>query len=45
MDRIHKSVNGKLAEMSVVQRTLFKLGFNYKMQQVARGADSPMCNM
>ncbi|XP_057175084.1 long-chain-fatty-acid--CoA ligase 4b [Triplophysa rosa] len=45
MDRIHKSVNGKLSEMSVVQRTLFKLGFNYKMQQVVRGADSPMCNM
>lgn len=45
MDRICKSVNGKLAEMSVVQRTLFKMGYNYKMQRVSQGGDSPVCNM
>ncbi|XP_051530631.1 long-chain-fatty-acid--CoA ligase 4-like isoform X1 [Myxocyprinus asiaticus] len=45
MDRICKDVHGKLREMSVVQRTLFKMGYNYKLQQVLRGADSPVCNM
>ncbi|KTG45346.1 hypothetical protein cypCar_00002201 [Cyprinus carpio] len=34
MDRICKNVNGKLSEMSVVQRTLFKVGYNYKLQKV-----------
>ncbi|XP_051549329.1 long-chain-fatty-acid--CoA ligase 4-like [Myxocyprinus asiaticus] len=45
MDRIFKNVHGKLREMSLVQRTLFKMGYNYKLQQVLRGADSPVCNM
>ncbi|TRY89735.1 hypothetical protein DNTS_027612 [Danionella cerebrum] len=45
MDRICKSVNGKLREMSAIKRTLFKVGYNYKLQQVSRGADSPVCNM
>ncbi len=45
MDRICKNVNGKLREMSVVQRTLFKVGYNYKLQKVSQGADSPVCNM
>ncbi|XP_056313653.1 long-chain-fatty-acid--CoA ligase 4b [Danio aesculapii] len=45
MDRICKNVNGKLQEMSVIKRTLFKLGFDYKLQQVSKGADSPMCDM
>uniref|UniRef100_A0A8C1R3J6 long-chain-fatty-acid--CoA ligase n=1 Tax=Cyprinus carpio TaxID=7962 RepID=A0A8C1R3J6_CYPCA len=45
MDRICKNVNGKLSEMSVVQRTLFKVGYNYKLQKVSQGADSPVCNM
>ncbi|KAG1958497.1 long-chain-fatty-acid--CoA ligase [Pimephales promelas] len=45
MDRICKNVNGKLREMSVLKRTLFKVGYNYKLQQVSRGSDSPMCNM
>uniref|UniRef100_A0A671LZQ2 long-chain-fatty-acid--CoA ligase n=1 Tax=Sinocyclocheilus anshuiensis TaxID=1608454 RepID=A0A671LZQ2_9TELE len=45
MDRICKNVNGKLREMSVIQRTLFKVGYNYKLQKVSQGADSPVCNM
>uniref|UniRef100_A0A8C1Z0D1 long-chain-fatty-acid--CoA ligase n=1 Tax=Cyprinus carpio TaxID=7962 RepID=A0A8C1Z0D1_CYPCA len=45
MDRICKNVNGKLSEMSVVQRTLFKVGYNYKLQKVSQGSDSPVCNM
>ncbi|ROL55477.1 Long-chain-fatty-acid--CoA ligase 4 [Anabarilius grahami] len=40
MDRICKSVNGKLREMSVIRRTLFKVGYNYKLQQVSQGAYS-----
>uniref|UniRef100_A0A8C1K724 long-chain-fatty-acid--CoA ligase n=1 Tax=Cyprinus carpio TaxID=7962 RepID=A0A8C1K724_CYPCA len=44
MDRICKNVNGKLREMSVIQRTLFKVGYNYKLQKVSQGADSPVCN-
>ncbi|XP_062844329.1 long-chain-fatty-acid--CoA ligase 4b isoform X2 [Trichomycterus rosablanca] len=44
MDRIYKSVMGKVGEMSAIQRTLFTLAYKYKLQQVERGADTPICN-
>ncbi|XP_023689929.2 long-chain-fatty-acid--CoA ligase 4-like isoform X1 [Paramormyrops kingsleyae] len=45
MDRIYKNVTSKVQEMNYVQRTLFKLGFSYKMEQLKRGYDAPLCNM
>ncbi|KPP63447.1 hypothetical protein Z043_118300, partial [Scleropages formosus] len=45
MDRIYKNVMSKVQEMSYVQRTLFKLGYDYKLEQIKRGYDTPLCNM
>ncbi|KAM9498476.1 long-chain-fatty-acid--CoA ligase 4-like isoform 1-T2 [Salvelinus alpinus] len=45
MDRIYKNVMNKVQEMSYVQRTLFKLGYNYKLEQIKMGYDAPLCNM
>ncbi|XP_064184239.1 long-chain-fatty-acid--CoA ligase 4 [Anguilla rostrata] len=45
MDRIYKNVMSKVQEMGYVQRTLFKLAYNYKLEQVKRGYDAPLCNM
>ncbi|XP_041845762.1 long-chain-fatty-acid--CoA ligase 4 isoform X2 [Melanotaenia boesemani] len=44
MDRINKNVMSKVQEMSYVQRTLFTLGYKYKLEQVKRGYDAPLCN-
>ncbi|KAL0973796.1 hypothetical protein UPYG_G00211270 [Umbra pygmaea] len=44
MDRINKNVMSKVQEMSYFQRTLFNLGYNYKLEQVKRGYDAPICN-
>ncbi|KAJ3588392.1 hypothetical protein NHX12_011985 [Muraenolepis orangiensis] len=44
MDRINKNVMSKVREMSYVQRTLFTLGYNYKLEQIKRGYDAPLCN-
>ncbi|XP_076843714.1 long-chain-fatty-acid--CoA ligase 4b [Brachyhypopomus gauderio] len=44
MDRIYKNVMAKVGEKSALQRTLFTLGYRYKLQQVACGADTPICN-
>ncbi|XP_063059936.1 long-chain-fatty-acid--CoA ligase 4b isoform X2 [Engraulis encrasicolus] len=44
MDRLHKGVMGKVQEMSYVKRTLFKLGYDYKLQQLKQGKDTPICN-
>ncbi|XP_072532761.1 long-chain-fatty-acid--CoA ligase 4b [Salminus brasiliensis] len=44
MDRIYKNVMGKVSEMSMVQRTLFRMAYRYKLQQLERGADTPLCN-
>ncbi|KAK1788096.1 hypothetical protein P4O66_015957 [Electrophorus voltai] len=44
MDRISKNVMAKVGEMNAVQRKLFTLGYRYKLQQVACGADTPICN-
>ncbi|XP_072361828.1 long-chain-fatty-acid--CoA ligase 4 isoform X1 [Scyliorhinus torazame] len=45
MDRIYKNVMSKVQEMNYVQRTLFKLGYDYKLEQIKRGYDAPLCNM
>ncbi|OCT67498.1 long-chain-fatty-acid--CoA ligase 4 isoform X2 [Xenopus laevis] len=45
MDRIYKNVMSKVQEMSVIQRTLFKLGYDYKLEQIKKGYDAPLCNM
>ncbi|KAL0994291.1 hypothetical protein UPYG_G00120290 [Umbra pygmaea] len=45
MDRIYKNVMDKVQEMNYMQRTLFKLGYNYKLEQIKLGYDAPLCNM
>uniref|UniRef100_A0A8C2HJ34 long-chain-fatty-acid--CoA ligase n=1 Tax=Cyprinus carpio TaxID=7962 RepID=A0A8C2HJ34_CYPCA len=44
MDRIYKNVMLKVEEMSVFQRTLFLLAYNYKMEQLAMGYSTPLCD-
>uniref|UniRef100_A0A673I5P5 long-chain-fatty-acid--CoA ligase n=1 Tax=Sinocyclocheilus rhinocerous TaxID=307959 RepID=A0A673I5P5_9TELE len=45
MDRINKNVMSKVQEMSCVQRTLFKLAYDYKLKQIKKGYDAPLCNI
>uniref|UniRef100_A0AAR2IUB7 long-chain-fatty-acid--CoA ligase n=1 Tax=Pygocentrus nattereri TaxID=42514 RepID=A0AAR2IUB7_PYGNA len=44
MDRIYKNVMTKVDEMSRVQRTLFVLAYNYKIEQISRGYGTPLCD-
>uniref|UniRef100_A0AAR2LZ20 long-chain-fatty-acid--CoA ligase n=1 Tax=Pygocentrus nattereri TaxID=42514 RepID=A0AAR2LZ20_PYGNA len=44
MDRIYKNVMLKVEEMGVVQKTLFILAYNYKMEQLAKGNRTPLCD-
>ncbi|XP_054453376.1 long-chain-fatty-acid--CoA ligase 4 [Anoplopoma fimbria] len=44
MDRINKNVMSKVQEMNVIQKTLFTLGYKYKLEQIKRGYDAPLCN-
>lgn len=44
MDRINKNVMTKVQEMGFIQKTLFTLGYNYKLEQIKRGYDAPLCN-
>ncbi|CAB1326073.1 unnamed protein product [Coregonus sp. 'balchen'] len=44
MDRIYKNVMTKVEEMSSVQRTLFVLAYNYKMEQITKGYSTPLCD-
>lgn len=44
MDRIYKNVMLKVEEMSIFQRTLFLLAYNYKMEQLAIGYSTPLCD-
>lgn len=44
MDRIYKNVMSKVQEMNYIQRSLFKLGYNYKLEQLKQGKDTPICN-
>ncbi|KAA0709304.1 Long-chain-fatty-acid--CoA ligase 4 [Triplophysa tibetana] len=45
MDRINKNVMSKVQEMNFVQRTLFKLAYDYKLEQIKKGYDAPLCNL
>ncbi|XP_048400230.1 long-chain-fatty-acid--CoA ligase 4 isoform X2 [Stegostoma tigrinum] len=45
MDRIYKNVMSKVQEMNYLQRTLFKLGYDYKLEQIKKGYDAPLCSM
>ncbi|XP_028271779.1 long-chain-fatty-acid--CoA ligase 4 [Parambassis ranga] len=44
MDRINKNVMSKVQEMGFIQKMLFTLGYKYKLEQVKRGYDAPLCN-
>ena len=44
MDRINKNVMSKVQEMNFIQKTLFTLGYKYKLEQIKRGHDAPLCN-
>uniref|UniRef100_A0A9L0S1X0 long-chain-fatty-acid--CoA ligase n=1 Tax=Equus caballus TaxID=9796 RepID=A0A9L0S1X0_HORSE len=44
MDRIYKNVMNKVNEMSSFQRNLFILAYNYKMEQIAKGQSTPLCD-
>ncbi len=44
MDRIYKNVMNKVEEMSCVQRTLFILAYNYKLEQLSKGYSTPLCD-
>ncbi|XP_058490934.1 long-chain-fatty-acid--CoA ligase 3a [Solea solea] len=44
MDRIYKIVMTKVEEMNYVQRTLFILAYNYKLEQLAKGNNTPLCD-
>ncbi|XP_047450892.1 long-chain-fatty-acid--CoA ligase 3a [Mugil cephalus] len=44
MDRIYKNVMTKVEEMSFVQRTLFILAYNYKLEQLIKGHSTPLCD-
>ncbi|XP_061684160.1 long-chain-fatty-acid--CoA ligase 3a [Syngnathoides biaculeatus] len=44
MDRIYKNVMAKVEEMNFCQRTLFKLAYNYKLDQITKGYSTPLCD-
>ncbi|KAM8953950.1 fatty acid CoA ligase Acsl3 isoform 2-T2 [Pelodytes ibericus] len=44
MDRIYKNVMSKVATMSPIQKGLFALAYNYKMKQISRGYNTPLCD-
>ncbi|KAM9317749.1 long-chain-fatty-acid--CoA ligase 3a isoform 2-T2 [Pholidichthys leucotaenia] len=44
MDRIYKNVMTKVEEMNCIQRTLFILTYNYKLEQLAKGYSTPLCD-
>ncbi|XP_068174186.1 long-chain-fatty-acid--CoA ligase 3a [Antennarius striatus] len=44
MDRIYKNVMTKVEAMNAVQRTLFVLAYNYKLEQLAKGRGTPLCD-
>ncbi|XP_053162717.1 fatty acid CoA ligase Acsl3 isoform X2 [Hemicordylus capensis] len=44
MDRIYKNVMNRVNEMSSFQHNLFILAYNYKMDQIAKGCSTPLCD-
>ncbi|XP_061774842.1 long-chain-fatty-acid--CoA ligase 3a isoform X2 [Nerophis ophidion] len=45
MDRIYKNVMAKVEATSCVQRILFTLAYNYKLEQLSRGCSTPLCDI
>lgn len=45
MDRINKNVMSKVQEMGFIQKKLFTMAYNYKLEQIKRGYDAPLCNV
>ncbi|CAG06396.1 unnamed protein product, partial [Tetraodon nigroviridis] len=44
MDRIYKNVMNKVEEMNRLQKTLFLLAYRYKLEQLAKGNRTPLCD-
>src|SRR4029434_5222731 len=44
MDRIYKNVMLRVEEMGVLQKTLFTLAYNYKLEQLTKGYSTPLCD-
>lgn len=44
MDRIYKNVMTKVEEMNSLQRALFVLTYNYKLEQLSKGCSTPLCD-
>ncbi|XP_013880551.1 long-chain-fatty-acid--CoA ligase 3 [Austrofundulus limnaeus] len=44
MDRIYKNVMTKVEEMNSLQRALFVLTYNYKLEQLSKGSSTPLCD-
>lgn len=44
MDRIYKSVMNQVEEMNWFQKALFLLAYNYKLEQLAKGNGTPLCD-
>ncbi|XP_049580694.1 long-chain-fatty-acid--CoA ligase 3a [Syngnathus scovelli] len=44
MDRIYKNVMAKVEEMNFVQQTLFTLAYYYKLDQLSKGYNTPLCD-
>ncbi|TNN21530.1 Long-chain-fatty-acid--CoA ligase 3 [Liparis tanakae] len=44
MDRIYKNVMTKVEEMSKLEKSLFVLAYNYKMEQISKGYGTPLCD-
>nr|XP_061781393.1 fatty acid CoA ligase Acsl3-like isoform X2 [Nerophis lumbriciformis] len=45
MNRIYKNVMAKVEEMTSVQRMLFTLAYNYKLEQLSKGYSTPLCDI
>ncbi|EGV92075.1 Long-chain-fatty-acid--CoA ligase 4 [Cricetulus griseus] len=45
MDRIYKNVMSKVQEMNYIQKSLFKIGYDYKLEQIKKGYDASLCNL
>uniref|UniRef100_A0AAY4EFG1 long-chain-fatty-acid--CoA ligase n=1 Tax=Denticeps clupeoides TaxID=299321 RepID=A0AAY4EFG1_9TELE len=44
MDRIYKNVMAKVEAMGLLQRMLFFLAYNYKLEQLEKGFSTPLCD-
>uniref|UniRef100_A0AAY4AKN4 long-chain-fatty-acid--CoA ligase n=1 Tax=Denticeps clupeoides TaxID=299321 RepID=A0AAY4AKN4_9TELE len=44
MDRLHKTVMRRVQERSSLQRGLFQMCYDYKLEQLKKGHDTPLCD-